>query len=1640
MSVLRFPVTTERNVLNGDGLTYRYQVRKLTNHGPARAITEFPRFGHHMKVEWGPPHPDQAYISGIGYLNLEYLVSGSNVTFLVRLFDPPDALLDPDATCYNSRTCWQNYNDIVKEGANDYNANSRFNTTEIFTGGDCTTVDGIGCLWVCWMGSSTSCRDTGQSHSGDLKVVGSGACSTSAALDADTCGMVTDEFSEVGISVCFANSSAEPYAVAFMNSVDMLGGIMTTYGDLPSWSACKDGSTVTDTGGQDSAVDATRRIAYALYGCSINTNFTAGNRTRARVLASKLMNQSIQYEMVSSCQNTAHYGQICRWDFLGPDAAGFDGSPSEDMYIGYYADDLLALVAHAAHHRTNVTLKAIIHNITANALIAAHYDGGVLGTDLSHGHYRFYWNQTGGVIEPGVAPGYLSYWTGNAGDSGGSNTAGWDAADAVRFGFLCHVLTAYNQSYGTIDGVMLNLSDYCTAWSRHLTGFTSTASCRKYNSTFPTNDLCTDGPATGYKENGNFIGSHTWINRSYFDPKLDEIMGHYSWTTNTVDSTSCGNGLTYDTVRMTRAFIYGMALDEPMFSFNATGGGGGDGGGDTPAAVAGGINITLNNPGNGSNLTTASVTLNATVWNNNNSDVGNGTGFTYVVNETDTFITGAENWTGGAADTATATYNSTADFTTLSKNFNVSLAGAARVNLTLDGFAYQDDTNDPKLHVPGSNASGNDYLLFDGSKPGIQWKHVDDGGGFGECNTEIVGNVPWSDGDSVTITRNISSGEWCTYHTNSSGTKKCRCETSTINNGTDFAVTVEQSHLVSIRNATYSIWRDLGGGSTPGNSSMNVSFLLRDGTLLYQRNSTQNATAVSFNLTGLTSGNRSWYIEARSKDNVQNLTNLNFSVNLGGVQPGAWVYNGTQFHYRLDENSSNITDAAGFKNASESGTVNRLGTGILNKSHYTTAGSSGWVINATGWNYSAEFTVSFWINWTGDGDEQGTDVSLFKFTNSSNGVRAQLFHISTGVLRLQLGTDSGQNNYNTGVVNLDTERWELLVLRRVNLNGTHYCELYKNDTNLMNSSCTFGGVGSVATDSIIFACSSASPCTAATSNVIGHYDSINYWGKAISRDAITALYNSSAGVEFPITLTVDTIPPVIVQNAPANASVLSSRNITFNFTATDDISSALNCTLNLTNGTPQSYPVNATSGLSALRNVSFPADGQVNWSVNCSDGTNTNLSSTWIFTMNTSLTNASLNISVGNFTLELGTNVTFQVNVSPAVEVCVDIEHFQYRSNFTCGSAQLNVTFNVTRFQRTVFNSSLAALNLTINSTRNQSIAIQMHQYDRPSSLSFFLRGHQSNGTFPNVRVYVNGTLEATLGLVTNTSSANVTTFNDSIANKTVLFTSASFLTVGYFRLPKNATLTNARLTLASNGNRTLQETADSIVALSADKGKINVTYVKPAGATNNTKVSVKHDARALTVFNDTIPAACWNVNNTYLYLQIEAKRGTDGNSSSGLSCYNGTAFVHLSYTTVFNGYCSTCTLGVASIAETYDGNWNTNAFYSGFTDDWRSTSSTSGALLEGLFFEEAVEWDMYPSNFWLEVGAIDGTREFEKAGIFNTTNVTGNLSGPISSYLASCTADEGGNCNVPIYASSLGGSEVGTATCRSTPRAWVAA
>ncbi len=750
-------------------------------------------------------------------------------------------LLNPSSnnTCYttslNNSDC---YDDIVKMQRENGNV-SRLTS---------------GIVAAPWLDSSTAC--------GVVNIKNGSSCNIApgAFTFAQYC-QVSDEHSVQAMNLAVSNNITMWDGIYnFLNNSQSF----SVFGRLPGW-RCVINETAGNwdchragvNGNGDSASDADARYIIATYAASVNPLFPSTNQSLYRALGDALIVDFVRYDLRYQCTNsTLGNGPICWWQASGGNASNGGFSWGDFYYSGYNQDSILALYA-AANSTGNTTYIAIAQNLTQGYL------------QLSN------WTGAGFRVPPGRS-GHIVLTTvggqANVPIADCDNTCNpdvWDTADAPRahgWGWAQFVAT-------NLTGIpLLNMTTYLTQWNIAVLSNNNNSIPISYHS----NGTFSGSNQSGYLAQGWQSEALAYGNQSKFQESLKNAIAHISGSTRTPDSAACFG--TYNEGPMMRSYAFGLGRYNAMYTRTSS-----SSSNTTQTAFSGPINVTIHSPSNGSASLQNSVYFNLTVWNLNNSQVsgGAGTGNWSVLGVDD--FTSSKNWSGGTLDTTAGKYNITA-FGTARKQYNqtgysTSLPNCTVANFTIGSYSYVDGANDGKVFVPGDTASDNDYLLFDGTQPTIDWKHVDDGGSFGTCNLGISGSVTWVNGSSVSIVRNTSSGVWTTYYNGLS----CRSETSTLVNGTNFEVTAGNG-VVTIDDVSYACWNETGGTSLiPGNSSMNVTLYWANGTIIQQWNNTPNATNLAYNLTNVANGNYSWYVTVRSRDNVVNYTGLNYSVSAPSV-------------------------------------------------------------------------------------------------------------------------------------------------------------------------------------------------------------------------------------------------------------------------------------------------------------------------------------------------------------------------------------------------------------------------------------------------------------------------------------------------------------------------------------------------------------------------------------------------------------------------------------------------------------------------------------------------------------------------------------------------------------------------------------
>lgn len=149
--------------------------------------------------------------------------------------------------------------------------------------------------------------------------------------------------------------------------------------------------------------------------------------------------------------------------------------------------------------------------------------------------------------------------------------------------------------------------------------------------------------------------------------------------------------------------------------------------------------------------------------------------------------------------------------------------------------------------------------------------------------------------------------------------------------------------------------------------------------------------------------------------------------------------------------------------------------------------------------------------------------------------------------------------------------------------------------------------------------------------------------------------------------------------------------------------------------------------------------------------------------------------------------------------VCIDDAHTDFGTNYSCDLVSTQFDAKISKFHIRQNSDSQTTFTLNYSGAENKSFKIQGHQYDDFNNLTFNV-----SGVGDNVKIYVGTTLSNTLGLMSESGTYNQTKFNDtSDAKNVTISTNGTLGIMGYFRIPKTATITSINMTITGIDNVT---------------------------------------------------------------------------------------------------------------------------------------------------------------------------------------------------------------------------------------------
>ncbi len=707
-----------------------------------------------------------------------------------------------------------------------------------------------GKLWVPWFSSSTACSmQPGGNLQNGSNCNFDGVGTTNATVNC----MVTDEFSQVGVLVSLSQNQTK------MNQfTSMVQSINSTFGQIPAWRIFKNVSTIDQcrsgiNSNCDTASDATARIIIAEFNAANNSYFTDQvNKTLSYNLAINLTRDSLLYEYIPTCFNsTLGNGPICYWMGAGAQSVASGMGTTDYGYTGYYADGTIAYLE-ACASTGNLTYCAVAGNISQQFLLAAHYDG--LHFRVPPGRSFKWTNITGGSTLP------------NASCTNTCSPDQWDTADAVRAFGMCQAM-----KYGQTIGITLpNMTSYCNLWDITYMETLNSIPIQFY-ANFTNSSTPSASNQSGYLAQGLQALALQGSNSSNFATVLNNCLAHYSSTTGTWDSTTCDG--VYNEAFCERALGTGIGRDLNSFPTVNT----------TTCSVPfpvlysnGGLQVTLQQPANNTNVTTNYAYINLTVQNFNTTTVtSNGSGMIIIASCNMTSSADSCGASGGTLNLTDNTYN----VIEASQTFTFGPFNQTQhtyINISFAQFEQNASSGATKFY-PEENTSStatSPHIIDDISGNLLRFREENStGGGF--TKTLTAANNTWIY-PQIIINRTASK----LYYYNA--TANFTVNITFLNNVSAdyFRISIGTSGgMFKITNITATVpGSEVIVSSTAGNSSLNVSIYNASNSLLIQINNTANNSNISYNWTGLSNGIYPYKVNLKSYNGEDR--NFSFSVNV----------------------------------------------------------------------------------------------------------------------------------------------------------------------------------------------------------------------------------------------------------------------------------------------------------------------------------------------------------------------------------------------------------------------------------------------------------------------------------------------------------------------------------------------------------------------------------------------------------------------------------------------------------------------------------------------------------------------------------------------------------------------------------------
>lgn len=249
-------------------------------------------------------------------------------------------------------------------------------------------------------------------------------------------------------------------------------------------------------------------------------------------------------------------------------------------------------------------------------------------------------------------------------------------------------------------------------------------------------------------------------------------------------------------------------------------------------------------------------------------------------------------------------------------------------------------------------------------------------------------------------------------------------------------------------------------------------------------------------------------------------------------------------------------------------------------------------------NSSDEFTINFWYKQTMPPTASHDFPFEYEDTDESNAIYWEIgVYNSTGIYWSDWYVYN--TTYEDEFATYDYEatpfdcNWHYITIQR---NATYWN--YFIDAQLVNSTVRTGYDITPLTNIAI------GDWWGGNSNYNKTFDEVSVYNRALSPSEINQNYLADSN-----TIVFDTTPPIVTLSSPVNLSQTLDTTPDFTFKATDDVASSMTCTLYIDGNSYGS--VTATNNTQTTITASSSlSNGDHNWYINCSDGTNIGQSET----------------------------------------------------------------------------------------------------------------------------------------------------------------------------------------------------------------------------------------------------------------------------------------------------------------------------------------------------------------------------------------------------------------------------------------------